>query len=409
MIHSRPWLPGRHVRVFPAAEVESVGPEDDPRAAGLARDDVEAIWTAVVRLYRTGLHPAIALSLRRRGKVVLARAIGHLSGNAPGERGPLVPIRHDSRFNLFSASKSVTAMLVHLCAERGLVGLDAPVARWLPAFGKHGKHTITLRHVLAHRAGLPALRGPIDLALLSRPAEIVELLCDGRPAAPAGRRPTYQALAGGYLLGAVLQAATGRGLRELLAAEIAGPLGLTLSYGMPAERVGEVAHNTFTGAAPVPPASWMFQRALGVSVEDAVMLSNDPAFLTTVVPSGNVISSAGDTCRFFQALLDGGGGLFAPATVAAAVAPAGSRVELDTGIGLPIRHGAGFMLGGERLSLYGARTRRAFGHIGFSNVVAWADPDRQVAACLMTSGKPFITPGQLIWLNVARTISRRCS
>jgi len=39
-------------------------------------------------------------------------------------------------------------------------------------------------------------------------------------------------------------------------------------------------------------------------------------------------------------------------------------------------------------------------------VVAWADPDRDLSVGLMTSGKPFITPGQLVWLNVARTISR---
>jgi hypothetical protein len=68
----------------------------------------------------------------------------------------------------------------------------------------------------------------------------------------------------------------------------------------------------------------------------------------------------------------------------------------------------GFMLGSRRFSLYGPDSPRAFGHVGFTNVIAYADPDRDISVCLMTSGKPFITPGQLAWLNVARTIARRC-
>jgi hypothetical protein len=47
--------------------------------------------------------------------------------------------------------------------------------------------------------------------------------------------------------------------------------------------------------------------------------------------------------------------------------------------------------------------------VGFTNVIAWADPERGISVGLMTSGKPFITPGQISWLRVARTISRVCA
>ena len=67
----------------------------------------------------------------------------------------------------------------------------------------------------------------------------------------------------------------------------------------------------------------------------------------------------------------------------------------------------GFMLGSKWVSLYGLDTPNAFGHLGFTNVVAWADPDRDLSVCLLTSGKPFITPGQVFWLNVAQSIARR--
>ena len=72
-------LPGRHVRVFPPDRVTSRNPaEVEPRAAGMRAEDVDEIWRAVTTLYKTGLHPAIALCVRRHGRIVLDRAIGHL-------------------------------------------------------------------------------------------------------------------------------------------------------------------------------------------------------------------------------------------------------------------------------------------------------------------------------------------
>ena len=95
--------------------------------------------------------------MRRRGRVALDRSIGHVVGNAPGDPADAhrVVATPATLFNLFSASKMVTAMLVHLCDQRGLVHLDDPVAHYIPEFGAHGKHRITLRHVLSHRAGIP--------------------------------------------------------------------------------------------------------------------------------------------------------------------------------------------------------------------------------------------------------------
>ena len=68
----------------------------------------------------------------------------------------------------------------------------------------------------------------------------------------------------------------------------------------------------------------------------------------------------------------------------------------------------GGQLPGQGSPRDGADSPHAFGHIGFTNVVAYADRDREISVCLMNNGKPFITPGQLLWLNVARTIAERC-
>jgi CubicO group peptidase (beta-lactamase class C family) len=84
-----------------------------------------------------------------------------------------------------------------------------------------------------------------------------------------------------------------------------------------------------------------------------------------------------------------------------------SFLEVDSFLGLPVRYGMGFMLGAKRFSPYGAHTDHAYGHIGFTNVVGWADPDRDMSVALLTSGKPFITLEQLHWLNVPYTIAKR--
>jgi CubicO group peptidase (beta-lactamase class C family) len=68
----------------------------------------------------------------------------------------------------------------------------------------------------------------------------------------------------------------------------------------------------------------------------------------------------------------------------------------------------GFMLGAEWLSLYGPDTPYAFGHLGFTNVIAWADPEREVAAALLTSGKPLIYPELYFAWDMLRQIGLAC-
>jgi CubicO group peptidase (beta-lactamase class C family) len=407
-----------HVRAYPPEEVTSrnTDGEVDPRAVGLERADVDAIWSAVVRLYRGGLHPAIALCVRRRGEVVLDRAIGHLRGNAPGDprEAPKTLVRHDSLFNFFSASKAVTAMVIHLLDERRMLHLDDAVVEYFPEFGKHGKDGVTIRQILTHRAGIPAVRDvPVDVELLTDPQRLLAILCEAKPVSVPGRRLAYHALTGGFVLGEVVRRVTGRDLRRVLREDILGPLGFaTFDYGVPAARVGEVAVNAFTGLPAFPPQSWALERALGLGVREATEMSNDPRYLTGIVPSGNVIGTANEASRFFQLLLEegelGGVRVFDRRAVRRAVREQ-SYLEFDWFLGMPVRYAMGFMLGADRFTPYGPRTGRAFGHLGFTNVIAWADPAREISVGLMTSGKPFITPGQIAWLNVARTISGRCS
>ncbi len=404
-----------HVRVRDVEAVTSRSPrERDPRDAGLTRDDVEGMWRAIARLYRAGLHPAISVCVRKRGVIVLERAIGHLRGNEPGasKGAPTVPIRYDSLFNFFSASKAVTSMVAHLLEQRGVIHLDDAVVEYVPEFGSHGKDRTTIRQVLTHRAGIPTIReAPMDLDLLADWSRIVDLLCNAKPISAPGRRLSYHALTGGYVIGEVVKRVTGTDIRTFLRREVLDPLGFeTFDYGIDASRVYEVAENATTGLPSIPPQTWLMARALGVGLDEATEISNDPRFLTAIVPSGNIVGTAEEASRFFELLLRGGtlGGktIFEPRTIRRAVAEQ-SWLEVDSFLGLPIRYGTGFMLGTPFVSLYGVRSARAYGHVGFTNVVGWADPDRDISVGFMTSGKPFITPGQLLWLGAVYAIASR--
>ncbi len=389
--------------------------ETDPHELGTSPAAVERVWTAVERLYKSGIHPAIQLCVRHHGAVILDRAIGHARGNGPDDPpdATKVPLTTEMPFNIFSAAKAVTAMVIHLLDQRDALRLDDPVGDYIPGFAVGSKQWITIRHVLSHRAGIPNVPPEaMQLDQLADPEGIVRILCTLRLSGRPGRQLAYHAITGGFILGALVERVTGLTIREFFDREIRGPLRFRwLSYGVAREDVDQVVRNYFTGPPALPPLSYLLRRALGVEFRRATEMSNDPRFLTAVVPAANVVVNANELSRFYQLLLDGGsqGGvrIFDPRTIRRATSES-SYFEIDFTLGLPIRYGMGFMLGGDWVSLFGPDTGRAFGHLGFTNIVSWADPERRVAAALLTSGKPLVYPEIYHVFDVLRQIGLAC-
>ena len=389
--------------------------ECDPLGVGVAPDAVDRLWRAVERLYASGIHPAVQLCVRRAGQVLVDRAIGHASGNGPDDApdAPKTPVTPDTPFCSLSASKAVTARVNHLLDHQDRLRLDEPVCEYIPQFAAHGKRWITIRHVLAHRSGIPNLPPQImRLEHLDDLDEVTDILCEAEPVWRAGRQLAYHAVTGGFVLGELVRRVTGRTIRQVLDDAIRRPLGFRwLSYGVAPADVPRVATNYVTGPPVLPPFSYLFRRGLGVGFHEAVEMSNDPRFLTGIVPAANVVGTADEFSRFYQLLLEGGTldgiHVFDRRTIRRAICEQ-SYLEFDFTLGLPFRYGLGFMLGAEWVSPYGPDTSEAFGHLGFTNVVCWADPEREVAAALMTSGKPFIYPELYYLFEVLRQIGLAC-
>jgi CubicO group peptidase (beta-lactamase class C family) len=378
--------------------VTSVAEDERPGASDVRADDVERVWQRVVALYRAGLHPAIQICLRRQGEVVLHRAIGHARGNEPGAPagGEKTPVTTATPFDIFSASKAVTAMLIHKLDDEGVLHLEDRVCEFIPEFASHGKERITIRHVLTHRAGIPNLPpDAIDLDLLSQPERVVQILCQAQPRTPPGQLLAYHAVTGGFVLAEVVRRATGEDIRTALVKRVCEPLGFRwMRYGVAPEDLPLVARDANTGPPVPPPISTLLRNALGVGMREVVELANDPRFLTGIIPAANVVTNASELCAFYQCLLDegelGGVRVFAPRTVRRATAEI-TYLGIDLTLGLPLRYGLGFMLGSRYASLFGWDCPAAFGHLGFTNAFSWADPERRLSVALLTNGKPVIS------------------
>ncbi|MDP3859730.1 MAG: serine hydrolase domain-containing protein [Stagnimonas sp.] len=394
------------------ASVRRQGEEVAPERVGLDAQGLRAIDRALLAVYRSGAYPAVQFCLRKRGQIVLHRSYGHARGNGP--RDPRAAAKTllelDSPICLFSSSKAITAILVHKLAEEGGIELDAPVARYLPAFAQHGKGRVTISDVLSHRAGVPSLdipRGERRVEMLNDWDAVVDRICAARGVLL--RPVAYHAITGGYVLGEVIRRVTGRPIQDYLDAKIRRPLGMThFTFGLPAEHRGQVALNYSAGLPVRFPVAPLIERALILPFDDVVAASNTEAFMDAVIPAGNLYATAEELSRFFQMLLDGGlwqgQRLLKAETIARAVRPRGRAVP-DAMLMIPMRYSEGMMLGGV-MSLFGPATRRAYGHLGFMNILGWADPKRQLSGALLVTGKAVLGPHLLPWGALMAQISR---
>ncbi|MDP7706265.1 lipase LipE [Mycobacterium sp. TY815] len=373
--------------------VTAIGEEDHSE---IGRDAVERIWQAVRHWYQAGLHPAIQLCIRRNGTVVLNRAIGHGWGNAPTDEpdAEKIPVTTGTPFCVYSAAKGITATVVHMLVEQGVFALDDRVCEYIPSYTSHGKDRTTIRHVLTHSAGVPFPTGPKpDLRRADDHEYAQEQLGKLRPLYPPGRMHMYHALTWGPLLREIVYAAAGKDIREILATEILDPLGFRwTNFGVAPQDIPLVAPSQPTGK-PLPPAiAAIFRKAIGGTVHEIIPYTNTPAFLSTVVPSSNTISTADELSRFAEIWRRGGEldgvRIMSQERMYGAVQEC-RRLRPDVAVGLmPARWGTGYMLGTDRFGPFGRHAPQAFGNLGLANIAIWADPARDMAAGLISSGKP---------------------
>jgi CubicO group peptidase (beta-lactamase class C family) len=205
--------------------------DSTPAAAGLDSEPIDAALSQIAGWEEPSgtAHPLYAGAvtlLGHDGHVVAREASGYALRYADGAGAELprdqwVPMRVDTIFDMASVSKLFTSILVMQQIERGAIGLEEPVATYLPAFAAHGKGSITVRQLLTHTSGLKP-----DLPLWSDwpdHASRIAAVLDVEPTSPPGTTYVYSDL-NLITLGVLLERQTGEGLDQLVRERITAPL-----------------------------------------------------------------------------------------------------------------------------------------------------------------------------------------
>jgi CubicO group peptidase (beta-lactamase class C family) len=159
------------------------------------------------------------------------------------------PWERDTIVNVFSTTKTMTALCALILADRGELDLHAPVARYWPEFSQAGKERIEVRHVLGHTAGLSGWQEPVALQDLADWERCTSLLAAQAPWWEPGADSGYHAVTQGYLVGEVVRRITGVSLGRFFKETVADPLGADFHIGLPTDADPRVAP-----LIPPPPA-----------------------------------------------------------------------------------------------------------------------------------------------------------
>lgn len=151
-------------------------------------------------------------------------------GHADPEK--TVPWERDTITNVWSTTKTMTALSALLLADRGEIDVHAPVARYWPEFKANGKEGVEVRHLLAHTAGLPGWDVPLTNEDFEDWEKCTSLLAEQAPWWEPGTASGYHAITQGYLVGEVVRRVTGQSLGTFFAEELAGPLEADFHIGL---------------------------------------------------------------------------------------------------------------------------------------------------------------------------------
>jgi CubicO group peptidase (beta-lactamase class C family) len=260
----------------------------------------------------------------------------------------------DTIVNVYSTTKTMTALVALMLADRGELDFDAPVARYWPEFAANGKAQVKVSHLMSHSAGLSGWKEPMTTEMLYDWDKATSLLAAQAPYWEPGTAPGYHGMTQGFLVGEVVRRITGQSIGTFFRTEIAEPLGADFHIGLPASEDHRVAD-----LIP-PPAGQRLGDGEGELLQN---MSKNPALevsdTRTRAWRGAELPAAGGTGNAravaeIHAILANGG----VAKGKRFMSEAGCRKALelqvegdDLVLGMPARFGMGFGLPGPMIPL----------------------------------------------------------
>jgi CubicO group peptidase (beta-lactamase class C family) len=318
---------------------------------------------------------AASVAVTHSGSLVALKALGSFTSEAGApsssrslREGGQDAVHPTTLFDLASLTKAVaTTTIAMLLYERGLLDLEAPVSAIVPEFTTDAardprRQEVTLRMLLAHSSGLPA-HEKFFLKARTR-AELLQAAFTTPLAVDPATRTEYSDI-GFIILGTALERLADESLDRFSQREIFAPLAMT--------------HTTFNPPleirAKIPPTAddQTFRRRI---IQGEVQDEN-ASVLGGVAPHAGLFSTAEDLARFAQAMLNRGGTILRPETVAVftrreSTPPGTSRALGWDTPSAPSQSGKYF-------------SPQSFGHLGYTGTSLWIDPARQLSITLLTN------------------------
>ncbi|KOX18770.1 hypothetical protein ADK67_35020 [Saccharothrix sp. NRRL B-16348] len=336
------------------------------------------------------------------------------------------PWTEDTITHVWSCTKGATALCAHVLASRGELDLDAPVVRYWPEFGEHGKADTLVRHLLAHQAGLTAVREPVPPGGMLDWELMTGLLARQEPFWAPGTRHGYHALTFGHLIGEVVRRVSGMALAEFFEKEVSGPLGLDFWLTLPDDLEPLAAPTVPADRGEALPSVYVTGLSRPESMQ-GLLLGNTGGYVTAsntreahAAQFGAVggMSNARGLAQLYRPLALGGeyNGVRlmdeAQLPVMSGVAVAG----FDEMLLAPTRFSLGFMksAGNPHLPAVergASMSEDAFGHSGMGGSLGFADPGARMsfgyAMTKMGSGLGLNARGQSLVDAVYRALGYR--
>jgi CubicO group peptidase (beta-lactamase class C family) len=202
---------------------------------GICNKRFSAVKDAFAANFADGLETGASFAVTIKGKYVVDIWAGW------ADEARTIPWEENTIVNTYSTTKVMTSLCALILADRGLLNLDAPVARYWPEFAGNGKEKILVRWLMSHSSGLSGFAKPIPGEALYDWEGIIKMLEEQEPWWEPGTRSGYHAITFGYLIGEIVRRITGKTLGTFFRDEVAIPLGADFHIGLAPEEDGRVA------------------------------------------------------------------------------------------------------------------------------------------------------------------------
>jgi len=332
-----------------------------------------SVREAFAKNFEGGLEVGASFAATLDGKFVVDIWAGY--ADAAQKR----PWQRDTIVNVFSTTKPMTALCALMLVDRGLLDLDAPVARYWPEFAQAGKESIPVRYLLSHQAGLAAIDEPLPKEAIFDWDRMITALAAQKPLWEPGTQSGYHARTFGWLVGEVVKRVTGKTLGTFFQEEVAAPLNADFHIGLPEEHESRVGELILPSSQAPYEHGTLLEKTFNNPGPFDLSLVNTREWRAAEIPSTNGQGNARSVARVMSVLACEGEvngiRLLNPHIIEKAIEE--QYYGLDLVLGVPIRWGLGFALTSNEMPM--GPNPRTFGWGGWGGSLALVDLDARLS------------------------------